>query len=213
MYLKSLWMMTGSYWILPTLSHLREKKTKGKKKTPIVLEKFGADILRVSIFWPKIVHLLRKYVLSSKHGCQQMQKLCSLSREAGRGWRLSLSTPAAGRELGRAAAPGAREPPSGPAAGCLTENIQTASCLAPLCSLENVGEQELACCGPAGIAKVSGTKKTAALLIPLLLAQTPSAFSVHMYRQSLHTCAPLWETLFLGAVKMNCCLQNTSLLH
>lgn len=53
MYLKSLWMVTGSYRILPTLSHLREKKTKGKKKTPIVLEKFGADILRVSIFLTK----------------------------------------------------------------------------------------------------------------------------------------------------------------
>lgn len=96
---------------------------------------------------------------------------------------------------GQSLASGPGELPPGPAAGCLTENIPTASCLAALCSLENVGEQDLACCGPAGIAKVCETKKTVALLISLLLAETPSAFSVHVHRQSLHTWAPLWKTV------------------
>lgn len=199
--------MTGSYRILPALSRLREKER--KKETPVVWKKLGQTFWGFTVVWPKIVHLLRKSVLSSKYQRWKKLKHCSFSHKAGRSWQPSISTQAAGRKLGRAAASGAGELPAiRPAAGCLAENIQTASCLAPLCSLESMGEQDLACCGPTGIAKVCGTKKTAALLIPLLVAKTPSAFSVHMYRQSLHTSAPLQKTLLLGKVHLDCCLSK-----
>lgn len=143
------------------------------------------------VYWPKIVHLLRKHVLSSKYRHWQMPKSHSLSHGSRQGWQPS-SVQAGGRRPGRAVAPprtshpilaGAGTLPVRPGTGCPTADIPAASYLAPFCSHRGKGGQGFACCGPTGIANVHGRKKkTAAFLISPQLAKTPPAFSTCMYR-------------------------------
>lgn len=146
------------------------------------------------------------HVLSSKCQCWRTLKPHSLSRGSRQGVttpqsasRLTAGTPGRVEAAPRASQflQGQESCRSRPTTSYLTGwslscQNPNSLCLPSPCSRGETGEQTFACRGPAGIAKACGTKKnTTAILISLQLAKTPSAFSLCMYRWSLHIHIPL----------------------
>lgn len=182
------------------------------------MEKFGADVLRASNF------LIKNSTPPEKARGFLKISLLPFPQEQTGGHNLAFGIQAEGRKAGqsRGISKGqllgfcrAGDLLVWAAAGCLTKNIQTAFCLAPLCSHRAMCKQEqgFTCCGPTVIAKICGTKKTAALLVLLQLAKTPSVFSLSMmYSPSIYSFLYRKHHGLEKFISTAVC-QNTSLPH
>ena len=101
---QGLWKTKESHWSPPTLSHPKEKKRKGKWNSCLIWsgKNWSRHFEGFQFSEPKIVQLLRKHALSSKHQCWQTPKPRSLSCRSRQGNdKPMVSVQTGGREAGQ----------------------------------------------------------------------------------------------------------------